>query len=237
MGASRQPGEAEQAVGACAGPGFLERNRIGRPAVAVAFGGLSFRPDGVVPFEFLNLLCEIDIDQVFVPDIEQCFYQRGVAGLGQSIWEVGEGLRQLVAGHEQVIFVGVSAGGYAALLLGSILRVNHVVAISPQTFLGRGRRRLYGERRFARKVGVAQQYAAHRQLLDVKPAVRRNAGATRFHVYYPTGHALDRRHARRLGRLRGVELHPAETTDHAFVRQMRDDGSLKSLLLGIVGQP
>jgi hypothetical protein len=213
--------------------GFVDATEVGGSAVLVAFGGLSFR-GGPPPFEFVNLFSESPIGKVFVRDLDQCFYQRGVRGLGRSINEVAVSLEELLAGRNRRVFVGASAGGYAALIFGSMLRVDHVVAMSPQTFLGGRLRRLHNDRRFAMRIQAAQHHALSRRDLDVKHAMRRRGGKSQFHVYYPNRHVLDSRHATRLRRLPGVDLQPRDSAEHTFVRDMRDDGSLKQMLTALV---
>lgn len=212
----------------------MQDTGLGANALLVAFSGLSFRADGQIPFEFLNLFSDIDVDKAFVRDLDQCFYQRGIQGLGRSIPEAAEQLAQFASGYERIVFVGVSAGGYAALLLGAMLRVSHVAAMSPQTFLGRRQRYLRDERRFEKKVRAAQEHAVSPKHLDVKPTMRRSGGVTRFTVYYPARHVLDSRHARRLANVRGVDLEPVDSDEHTFVRGMRSDGSLKDLVIGLL---
>ena len=46
-----------------------------------------------------------------------------------------EYLSTKIKGYDKVVFIGGSAGGYAAILFGSLLNVDHVVAFNPQTDL------------------------------------------------------------------------------------------------------
>jgi esterase/lipase len=44
-----------------------------------------------------------------------------------------KGVKKEISGYKNVIFLGTSSGGYAAILFGSLLNVNSVVAFTPQT--------------------------------------------------------------------------------------------------------
>lgn len=92
---------------------------------------------GIPPFEFLKSLNEWfpQYDKKFIIDIHQCWYHKGIGGLSSSIDETKVVLEKLIEGYKKVIFLGVSAGGYAAILFGSLLKIRNVVAFSPQTVL------------------------------------------------------------------------------------------------------
>jgi hypothetical protein len=107
----------------------------------VCFGGMALQFGGILPFEFLNYLSAVyqDIcDLHFFIDRHQCWYHKGVKDLTANVPDTVSYLNTLIekGGYEKVVFLGVSAGGYAAILFGSLCRsVNHVIAFIPQTQL------------------------------------------------------------------------------------------------------
>lgn len=215
--------------------------------VLVGFGGL-FRAELVgfgdadreglddapvaVPFEFFNLVSAMPVARVFVRDLDQLFYQRGVRGLGPTVDDVSEGLAHLVSRFERAVFVGQSAGGYAAILMGSLLGADEVIAFSPQTFLSSLQRRLHHDDRWPEKMAeINHMHRWRRNHLDLRRVLRRQGNGARISVYYGAGNNLDRIHARRLEPIPGVSLHPQDTASHAVARRMREKGLLQPLLL------
>jgi len=103
--------------------------------VVVSFGGRSNKFDGILPFEFLNFL-ELnypDISKIFIIDNFHNSYHSGIEGLTTSIDETVLYLKELIKPYKYVYFLGTSAGGYGAILFGSLLNVTSVLAFIPQT--------------------------------------------------------------------------------------------------------
>ncbi len=67
------------------------------------------------------------------------WYNQGVEGLGFSIDDVSASLREIIKrmGGNKLFVLGSSMGGYAAILFGSRLNADKVLAFSPQTSLNR----------------------------------------------------------------------------------------------------
>lgn len=63
------------------------------------------------------------------------WYFGGLNGIGKNINHTISFLKKEFAKYDKVCCVGSSAGGYASLLFGSLLKVNKVIAIFPQTDL------------------------------------------------------------------------------------------------------
>ena len=113
----------------------------GQKYLIVCFGGLALQFGGILPFEFLNYLSAMyreTCDLHFFIDRHQCWYHKGITDLTTNIPETVAYLNELVekGTYEKVVFMGVSAGGYAAILFGSLCaRVDHVIGFIPQTRL------------------------------------------------------------------------------------------------------
>lgn len=103
----------------------------------VSFAGNGLAYGGVPKFEFINFLKQhfTHIDaQFYIDNSCQC-YHHGMQGISTNIDETVEYLRKAFEGYERVICLGSSAGGYAAILFGSLLKVDYVIAFIPQTIL------------------------------------------------------------------------------------------------------
>lgn len=93
---------------------------------------------GQVPvFEFLKFLHnnKPDVDKLFIIDKHRCWYQKGIENRSTDIESTVEFLRKKIQNYKEVIFIGASSGGYAAILFGSLLSIKKVIAFFPQTNL------------------------------------------------------------------------------------------------------
>ena len=97
--------------------------------------GLGF---GTLPrFEFVNFLNKHypDTNKHFYLDKHSGWYHQGIDGISSNVDETLAYLRKEIAPYKRVVFLGSSAGGYAAILFGSLLHVDIVIAFKPQTYL------------------------------------------------------------------------------------------------------
>jgi hypothetical protein len=70
----------------------------------------------------------------FMDDRSICYHQ-GIRGISRNIQETAEYIRKQTKDYSKVVFIGVSCGGYAAILFGSLLKIDTVIAFIPQTRL------------------------------------------------------------------------------------------------------
>jgi hypothetical protein len=180
----------------------------------------------VRPFMFFNMLEDVDVKAAFLRDHRTAWYHRGVAGVGDSIDSVTEYLRGFVRQADETVMIGGSSGGFGAILFGSLLSLE-VHAFMPQTFIDPELRRRHNDGRFPQEfeglgADMDMRYA------DLRPVVARSDA--RIHVYYSTGHELDRIHAERLGDLDNVTLHGFDWGSHLLLRELRDRGWLEPFI-------
>jgi hypothetical protein len=204
------------------------------PRLILAFSGRGVTVLGLPPFEFLRSLSLVQAKRAFIRDINRLWYHRGVAGVGEDIDSVAEHLRGLVAesGVQEVATIGSSAGGYGALLFGSLLSCE-VHAFSPQTFIDLDLRSRHGDDRWPESIEELDGHMDPRYA-DLRPVIA--ASTSTCHVYYPAGKAVDVAHAQHIGDLPQVTLHPFESIHHNIVRELRDSGWLESFLQRLGGR-
>ena len=113
----------------------------GNKILIVCFGGMALQFGGIIPFEFLNYLSPLYVDicdLYFFIDKNQCWYHKGIQGITNNIDETVLYINDIIknGNYERVLFMGVSAGGYGAILFGSLCNnVNNVISFIPQTIL------------------------------------------------------------------------------------------------------
>jgi hypothetical protein len=105
--------------------------------ILVSFAGQGMGIGTLPQFEFVNFLNKHfpQYEKHFYLDIYKKWYHRGIDGISKNIPETKEYLQRQIQGYKKVVFIGSSSGGYAAILFGSLLNVDSVLAFIPQTIL------------------------------------------------------------------------------------------------------
>lgn len=224
-----------EATGVDAEDGILADLEAPSPVLAIAFGGMLMKMDGIPPFEFLRILGEVaPVKRLFLRDQEQAYYHRGVRGVGEDIAGVEAGLRAMIerAGTSRVVMMGGSGGGYAALLFGRLLGVEEVHAFAPTTFLTAELRERCGDDRFQGRWDALMGSGGYQpEYGDLRELFRRTPHhGTRFVVHYCPAYDVDVFHAEWLADEAGVELRPYGEGDHRLLKRMRETGELHELL-------
>ncbi len=201
----------------------------------LAFGGLVGQI-GIPPFEFFSLTAQVPVKRLFVRDLHQAWYHRGIPGHGSDLPQVADALRPLLAeqGVERLVVAGASAGGYAALLFGTLLGAEEVLCFAPQTVLDLDILADMGDHRWDWRLGLQTEAGAvdarFTDLRRVIPAARR--AETSYRIYFDESLHADRMHAERLADLVGVRLYRFGRGSHNIARSLRDTGALERVLRG-----
>ena len=69
---------------------------------------------------------------IFIRDLYKSWYLLGISSQSPTVESLCEFLRKEVNGYQEVIMVGISSGGYAAILFGSMLKATTILAFSAQ---------------------------------------------------------------------------------------------------------
>ncbi len=85
-------------------------------------------------FEWWNLRHPNAIKHIFIRDIYKQWYLHGINSKINSIEKLADFIRKEISGYKS-IFIGSSSGGYAATLLGSILKVDKIYTFNNQFYL------------------------------------------------------------------------------------------------------
>jgi hypothetical protein len=199
----------------------------------VLFGGIAGGVSMPV-FEFFRLTSGFPARKAFLRDPRRGWYQLGIPGVGDSPADVRAFLSAAIerARAQRVVMAGASAGGFAALLFGSWIGADEVIAFSPQTFVDAENRRLAGDSRWPEQIDALHQATDARSatldLLDVLPVA---PGKTRYQVHVSTDDPLDLFHAQRVAGCGGVEVFEHERGGHLLVKTLRNRGLLQPMLL------
>ncbi len=203
-----------------------------KPNLLVSFGGIR-QGIGIPTFEFFNSLSDINCDKVFIRDFNQAWYQLGVDDEINSWNELKNILEKLIEDnkYKNVLFLGNSMGGYAAMMFGTMLQVNQVVAFAPQTFINKSKRLLHLDFRWEKQIRSVHQSAKKSGfILNLKSHLKNLKSSTLIDIYFSDIHRLDRIHANQLSKSKNVTLHPLKEGGHAVVKGLRDSGALKKII-------
>jgi hypothetical protein len=194
--------------------------------VLVTFGGLG---GGVGAFAAELSRQERDVPRstIYLSDPAAAWWHQGIAGMeAEDIDSVADRLRELTAGAEEVVMLGIKTGGYAALLFGALLDCEAHV-FNPETILDPA---LMHNRRRGRRIEELHGDLDPRYV-DLAPVIAASAG--RFHVYHAGG-GLNAAHAARLADMPQVTLHELDYSQGDVVNALRAQGWLQSFLRGLV---
>lgn len=169
------------------------------------------------PFSYLRSLHDLGADTVFMRDRNVAWYQRGVVGVGPSVASVLGYVRGLTNTSRRVITVGMSMGGFAAILFGAMAGVDEVFALAPQTFMDPENRVRYGVATFQNHIN-SPTWNASSPYLDLASVLRElPAFKTRIRIFYDDHVREDAAYANHLAFLPNVELVSYGGCGHAGV--------------------
>jgi len=204
----------------------------GSTSLYVFFGGIAA---GITmpPFEFYNAAQVLSENKIFVRDFRQCWYHAGLPGFSTDIYSTARYLERQIAriAPEEVVFVGNSMGGFAAILFAHLIGTGRAIAFAPQTFISLKLRRYHGDRRWRRKIWKMYfQTIFKAKIFDLKKALLDSARTVPIAIYYSDDHRMDSLHAEHLREVDGVELFCVDGGGHGVVKVLRDNGDLPAIL-------
>src|SRR2546430_8655962 len=142
------------------------------------------------PFHFFEFTSGLGVKRLFVRDPASVWYQRGVPGFGETIDEVAAALQSIIDEQdiERMVVIGSSAGGYAALAFGTLLRADLVLSFAPQSTLDRESLDELGDQRWAGAFKALDALGGpDPRWIDLRAALPRERHAdTAYEVHYPT---------------------------------------------------
>lgn len=175
--------------------------------IIITFGGYANKFGGIPPFEFLNFLKKHfdNTDKQFYIDIYSCCYAKGIGGITNNIEETVQHLSEQIKGYKKVVFIGTSAGGYAAILFGSLLNVDVVIGFIPTTII--------------RKANVECKYKNLSSIVNQ---------TTKYYLYADTK-IKDTMSSHHISHCENVAIHPNVVVNKLFdlkLKEMRNSGEL-----------
>lgn len=159
----------------------------GKPNLIVVFQSMNahlYKFENKNKFELENTFSRLDIDHADLLFIKDDTRPRDskVGGFylhSESVNEICFDLRGLVRQYKKTLFTGLSAGGFASILFGSLCLVDVVAAINPQTTLYD-----FNDESFVRDIIDIEPAVDNSAYYDCKPYIND------FTKYYISKHAI-----------------------------------------------
>ena len=226
---------------------LLEGEEPGLPLI-ISFG---FYAVGDNPqFDFYGRLKKVALvsgraaNHLYLRDIDQLWYLRGIRSLGSDVDSTVAALRRTIEKlrPSSITTIGQSMGAYAAILYGILLAADKAIAFGPLSCFDLPRWELLGERRWElirqRLVASGSDVAPY----DDLPGLLRTAGGNRpmidlFYGMSPDdngsnlniGH--DVAHAARFEGIDHVTLLPVPASGHAVVEYFRRNAIITDVIM------
>lgn len=213
----------------------VDRN-LGSDILIVAFTGKAAKFNMIQPFDFFKLTGLLKYNRILVREPWFYSYLKGIdeTGLDGLVERLREQIREIAP--KKIIFMGVSAGGYAALLFGHLLEPDYVHAFSPFTYFDIRNVLRNGDYKNA----VLQWPMAlvrlncmlpkpARKYLDLRPWMMGRRGKTEFYVH-ACAHSSDRIRAEHLKGCLQTQIFLYPCAGHNVTWGMVKSRCLKALL-------
>jgi hypothetical protein len=183
--------ELEQAV--C--PVLVERGQ-NESVLIIAFTGRQ-RALHVPVYEFFETTKVLGYSRILLLDKYGMYYHHGIDRKRPDWPSLIDYLKKEMdqLRPKQVLCVGSSAGGYAAIVAGHHLRVDYVHAFAPQTLIVSGIRGIRHGRFPLSRLRLTVSRRTRRDLFDLASMLRDSNEKTTYFVHYSSGHAIDRGYA------------------------------------------
>ena len=114
--------------------------------LVVCFSHVNY-PEG--KFAFANAIAHMECKKIFVNCRDNSWYQQGIPGLGETIEDSALSLKKIISDicPKKTIFVGMSMGGYGAILFGLMTQADIILSFTSELMLGGSRTRSFKENR------------------------------------------------------------------------------------------
>ncbi len=197
------------------------------------FGGIKGAM-GIPTFEFYQSSSILKENRVFFRDLSQSWYHAGLHGITKDLTETADYIQSVInrINPSETIFVGNSMGGYAAIMFSTLLNTGRVVAFSPQTFIDPiNKLKLVDFRWLRATLDTYRRAFLKPKCYDLSVLLENSTRANQIDLHVSSRDALDMNHAHRISGYSNVNLQSYDIGGHNLVKRLRDNGTLKDILL------
>ena len=215
---------------------YLEDNKQDSLIIIFASNGVS--EDLVPPFNFINLLNENkSFDKLFLRDFKCNYYMDGLGNTAKDFYETIEFIKKTISekNYKNVLAIGSSAGGFAAILFGNLLKFKKVMAFNPQTVLTEERELVikddFLDLRACEELRKKKQSDDFfNKCLNLKNLV---PFQTQVEIHYSEYSEVEKRYAEFI-KHENCNLINHKTSTHLLAYELREEGKLKNIILNFL---
>lgn len=224
---------------------YFENNNS--DTLIVTFAGMGWK-DTAPTFIFYNFLKQYDnVDKLFLRDMgprnsEQIccrYYMLGFKNNTNNLEESIDFINDIITRkkYKKIVAVGCSAGGYAAILFGHLLKFNKVIAFAPQTVINNKKKELIGDIYNAPQTckwltNKNKNNEFYQKCLDLNNFTPFNTSID-IHYAEEGTKGIDKKHAEYIENENcKIIEHPGK--DHMIALSLRNNGKLKEIIDNIL---
>ena len=211
--------------------------------LVVLFAGMGWK-EGMPTFIFHNFLKENkNVDKLFLRDTgpnnsqQVCcrYYMLGFRHNTNNLQESIDFVSSIInrKKYKKIYGIGVSAGGFASILFGHLLKFDKVIAFSPQVVLNKKKEEMLGDKYNAPKTcqwltGKNKEDEFYQKCLDLKNFLPFD---TKIDIHYAKmgSNGVDKKHALYLEG-NNCNLIEHDSSTHMLALELRDNGKLKEII-------
>jgi len=191
----------------------------------IAFGGI-LSGLGMPIFEFKNFLTSnFKCHFIFIRDLNQLWYLDDY--IENSINKIKSIIDKI--NYSKIITIGVSMGGYASILFGTLLDVNHILAFCPQTFINIENIKKYNDIRWENRINKIHSKNINEKYYDLYLL---DFSKTNIKIFYGKLDNLDKIHSLRLNNKKNITIKECEG-DHNFIKILKTNNELYNIIKSV----
>lgn len=201
----------------------ISYTHYGHDVLIISFGGLALRM-GMTMFEFNSAIKKLKVDSLFLKDTKRIWYQKGISEEYPTVESVVELLKNYTVNYRKVICIGNSAGAFAAILFGTLLDIDQVVAFAPQTLL---------KEEFNMKPWLSELRNMNQQKIfcnDLKKHLSNTGYSTKIDVCVPKLNPIDYAHSNYIRDLKNINIILFNTNNHNMAAHIKNTIGLNKFL-------
>jgi hypothetical protein len=199
------------------------------------FGGIA-AGIAMPPFEFYKSANMLNENKVFLRDLQQCWYHKGLPGISHDVYSTAEFLKNEIdtLHPARIFFVGNSMGGFAAIMFSTLVGRGECIAFAPQTFVFPFLRLIHRDNRSSKqKWNMYLQTIFKRKVWELRRLLLRKKSNQKISVFISNNNRLDNIYAAHIGDIPGVKIYSFDEGRHDIVKLLRDQGKLPDIMSGI----
>ena len=191
---------------------FIEKND--KNTLIIAFAGHAQKFGEIQPFEFVKLLEKLFpmYSKYFFIDKSLCSYHNGIKDFSTDIDSTVVYLKSIISAYDKVIFLGVSAGGHASILYGTLLNIDTVIGFKPYTTLNTA----YSNKNYSNLQTILKEHSSNK---------------TKYHLY---GSLSDKSEYHNIGHCENIEMFDnVHVYKYPYINlpEMKANGELEKILI------